>query len=369
MLTRRLYDSLPKREVVDGVEIRRLGYRRNRVLSKLSCVAAILGYLWARRKTYDIVMAVPCVKITDLLPAYLASLLTKRPYFVRATAMNTNFSFVLPRSAVPADKWLNILVPSAMWARAMHRASRIVVPSEVIQRRVVHFGFDRPLIIPNGADTERFRPASAAEKRALRDKLGLEQDATFVITTGRYVHPKNQMVLIRAFERLYQNGECRHVRLLILGATEEKQVSSNEQTLKTYVRRHALDRMVHFYDDVTNVPDFLRASDIFVLPTKADEGMSNALLEAMSCGLAVVTSDLPQVACTQPASHRLTISPDDVEALAAHLRRLLADAELRGANGRSQAEHIHRHHANNELAKRYHRLIAQLVELQYRPGA
>lgn len=83
----------------------------------------------------------------------------------------------------------------------------------------------------------------------------------------------------------------------MLGATERGQVTSNEKELKNYALQNDVEHSIIFIDDVNNVEDYLRASDIFVLPTMFDDGMSNALLEAMTCGLPVIASNIPQVMC------------------------------------------------------------------------
>ena len=55
-----------------------------------------------------------------------------------------------------------------------------------------------------------------------------------------------------------------------------------------------------FTDNVINIEVYLRVSDIFILPSVYNEGMSHALIEAMLCGLAIVASDMPQVTRTFP---------------------------------------------------------------------
>src|SRR5690606_35867493 len=140
-----------------------------------------------------------------------------------------------------------------------------------------------------------------------------------------------------------------HDRLfaLVLGGTEAGQAAETERQLKHYVAEHSLAGAVRFHEDVTNVEDYLRAADVFVQPTYFDEGLSNALVEAMMCGLALVASDIPQTAAALPAEGdaAILIPPRDVPALAEAMRRMLDRADFRSRSGAALAEHARREYS------------------------
>ena len=73
VLTRIVFPGLRQQESIDGIQVIRFGESRNRLLSKFYCVAAIVRYLIKHKNDYDSVLCVPCIKLTDLLPAFLAS--------------------------------------------------------------------------------------------------------------------------------------------------------------------------------------------------------------------------------------------------------------------------------------------------------
>src|SRR6185295_18528307 len=98
---------------------------------------------------------------------------------------------------------------------------------------------------------------------------------------------------------------------------------------------------VQLLGDRSDVPDVLAALDVFVLPSRT-EGMSNALLEAMAAGLPVVATAVggnPEVVA--PDGSGLLVPPDDPEAMAAAVARLLAapaEAARLGAAARRRVE-------------------------------
>jgi glycogen(starch) synthase len=83
------------------------------------------------------------------------------------------------------------------------------------------------------------------------------------------------------------------------------------------------------YADYDAVPELYRAHDVFVSPTYA-EGFSNTILEAMACGLAVVSCHAVGVVdCVRDDENGLLTDPGDVPALAASLTRIVTDTSLR----------------------------------------
>jgi len=83
------------------------------------------------------------------------------------------------------------------------------------------------------------------------------------------------------------------------------------------------------YADYDAVPELYRAHDVFVSPTYA-EGFSNTILEAMACGLAVVSCHAVGVVdCVRDDQNGMLTDPGDVPALAASLTRIITDTSLR----------------------------------------
>jgi len=361
VLTRRLFLKVAKHEVIDDIGIRRFGYFPVRIVSKLLCFISVTWYLLRHRREYDLVLCVPCDEFTDLLPAYFASLITKKPYVMRMTGF-PNFD-IMPSSPTksPTEAVRKLCLSLFPWNSAVKQAAAVVAQSEVLREAAIRHQVARCEVIPNGIRTERFKVSNNEERLSLRQHLGLPTDKVIVINTGRYDIQKNQITLIKAGERIEQNLGPGKMYILILGATEGGHVDSNETDLKRYVATRNLSMLTRFVDDALNVEDYLRASDIFVLPTYYPEGMSNSLLEAMSCGLPAVCSDIPQVKCTFPDESGLFFPAMDIETLAGHLMKLIDSRELRESYGDSLAAFARKQYSNTRLAQQYADLFYQIV--------
>jgi glycosyltransferase involved in cell wall biosynthesis len=126
-----------------------------------------------------------------------------------------------------------------------------------------------------------------------------------------------------------------------------------------------LEERVRFLGQRDDVPDLLAALDIFVLPSHS-EGVSLALLEAMAAGLPVIASrvgGLPEVVTDGDTG--LLIPPQDPEALAAALARLLDEpawAKKLGENARRQVEE---NFSLERLGREINEIYGELVEKKF----
>jgi len=189
--------------------------------------------------------------------------------------------------------------------------------------------------MPNGVDAERFRPGPDAS--GLRKRLGIPGDAivaAFVATLDRAHHFKRLDVAINALAEL----DDKHVHIVVAGGGE----------LVEEFRKHADVRgvgdRVHFLGAVphTELPDVLRAADLFLLTTEPPESFGIVLIEAMATGLPVVATDYPGVRAVVTQETGLLAPQGDARAVAARLREISelgpAGRKAMGAAGRKRAE-------------------------------
>ena len=103
--------------------------------------------------------------------------------------------------------------------------------------------------------------------------------------------------------------------------------------LQSLVRDLNLSDRFHFAGSLTNLPQYLSTSDIFVLPSRS-EGFSNAILEAMAASLPVVATDVGgNSEAVKDGVNGFLVPRDDPDALAAAIRRLLSDPSQAKAMG------------------------------------
>ena len=166
----------------------------------------------------------------------------------------------------------------------------IIVQSEALKKIVIDTNKKADVhIIPNGVDTHKFAPLeSDEEKKRLRTKLNLPVDAKLITLVGA-VHPrKGTDVLIEAWSTLVRKRPDIH--LILIGPRYDlshKELKQFKRTMEQRIEGSGKKANIHFLGQVDNVNEYLQVSDLFVFPSKR-EGMPNAVLEAMSSGLAVI---------------------------------------------------------------------------------
>jgi glycosyltransferase involved in cell wall biosynthesis len=169
--------------------------------------------------------------------------------------------------------------------------------------------------IPNGVDTDHFRPAGDQERTAIRRELQLA-GAPLAIFAGRLVTEKGIDKLIDAWPRVLRS--LPDAQLLLVGEGAER------PALEIRVRQLSLAHRVRFIASQADVAPYLRAADAFVLPSYA-EGMPIALLEAMACGLPCIATAVG--GSTQLIDDGVTgrlVPPGDTSALAGSLIEALS---------------------------------------------
>ncbi len=356
VLTRMVVPGLRKHEVLDGVEIERFSKNRVRWLSKIFCVVAFVRYLVKFKDEYDVVVCVPCSRLTDLLPAYLAALITGKPYVIRSTSTSLYDSVLDPSSGSVAGVLQRLFLPPLLWRKVLAKSETIINQSDAVRAKGLAHGFDSNLVIANGVDTNVYHPVSSDEKRALRHTMRIPEEATVIINTGRFVEAKNQIALLKVAKHFLDRGFDDFL-LLLLGATEEGQVTDSKPSLLQFIDENSLQNNVLVVDDARNVEQFLQASDVFVFPTKHAEGMSNSLLEAMATGLPVVASRMDQIICVFPEDYHYFFDPESSEQLGRLLWELVESPALRESSGKRLEKHVLQNYALTASVERYETLF------------
>lgn len=240
------------------------------------------------------------------LAALACATLPKRPALVRTRHISA------PVSANFANRWL------------YRQACTTATTGEALRRHLLDaLGLDpaRVVSVPTGIDTARFAPA---DKTNAKLALGLDPAHRHVGIVATLRSWKGHDFLLDAFARLNRPD----LRLLIVGtgpmapAIEEKIAA-----LKLS------DRVV--LAGQRNDPErWFQALDVFCLPSYANEGVPQAILQAMSCGLPIVTTPVGAIfEAVQDGASALIVPPKDAAALAQAIDRLLADPSLGSALG------------------------------------
>jgi glycosyltransferase involved in cell wall biosynthesis len=171
---------------------------------------------------------------------------------------------------------------------ALNRASRVFSVSDSLRQLAIKLGIEesKTRVVGNGVDTEKFQPVSKDEAR---QSLNLPRDAKVLITVGGLCERKGFHRVIECLPQLIERYPNLHY-LIVGGPSAEGDWTDR---LKEQVQTLGLTDQVHFLGTIS--PEKLKlplsAADVFVLATR-NEGWANVLLEAMACGLPVVTTDV-----------------------------------------------------------------------------
>jgi phosphatidylinositol alpha-mannosyltransferase len=178
-------------------------------------------------------------------------------------------------------------------------------------------------IVPNGVDVERFaEPGPPAP--------GLPE-GRIVLWVHRLDPQKGFPVVVRAFARVA--AELDDVQLVVVGDGRDRDAVGmlSEEDRRRVVMVGAVP-----HDDL---PPYHAAADAFVAPATGQESFGIVLVEAMAAGLPVVATDIAGYReVVRDGVEGLLVPPNDVDALAASLRRVLGDADLASALGRAGRE-------------------------------
>lgn len=221
-------------------------------------------------------------------------------------------------------------------------ADRVLVLSEdharsvPYLRRALERTPERLIEMPNGVDTEAFSPGG--DRSGLRERLGIGADevaAAFVATLDRAHHFKRLDLAIAALSRAHS----RDLHLVVAGGGELL------EGFRAAAADAGVEDRVHFLGPVPHaeLPDVLRACDLFALTTEPPESFGIVLIEALACGLPAIATDYPGVrAVIDDGETGYLVPAGDPAAAAAALDRMVAlGPEGRaaiGAEGRRRCE-------------------------------
>ena len=184
-------------------------------------------------------------------------------------------------------------------------------------------------VIHNGVDLEIFHPdLCRMHRQRIRKEQGIPQNAPLALFVGSGFERKGLPQLLEAFARLPR----RDAHLIVVG--RDRQATA----LCQRAQQLGIGTRVHFVGGQADVRPFYGAADVFALPTLYDP-FPNAALEAMACGLPVVTSTTSGAAeLIRAAENGFVVDALNIEALAQSLEAAICGGESMAAAARATAE-------------------------------
>ena len=273
--------------------------------------------------------------------------------------------FMKPAPAVVRTRHVSAPIAGNFASRWLYRrsADRIATTGETIRRHIIAVtGADPDKVeaVPTGVDPGRFDPDLYPDQAAVRRKLGLPENGRLIGIAATLRNWKGHQELLTAFEHLQANHPDLH--LIIAG--------DGPQRGRTETRKAAMqggDR-VHILGHREDVPAILAALDIFALPSRSNEGVPQAIVQAMIMGLPIVTTDAGSIGEVIRHEHNgLVVNKRDAGSLTAGLSRILREPELALRLGKTaRANALSRHTLDITLDRMERLMRAAIAETGHR---
>jgi len=306
-----LDEGLPKESMEEGFYVHRIFWRKIRFLGVISFWIKIF---WCLKNIKPDIVHVQSIGMG--IPGFLAKIFLKKPYVVWGRG---------------SDIYLPSTFKNTISKLVLRNAGAVIALTEDMKNEMRKFCDRDIFVIPNGINLNKFKNLS---KVNIRSKLKIKEDEKVVIFVGTLRPVKGVKYLIKAMEIIIQKNT--NTRLMLVGNGEDR------GKLEKLVKEFVLEKHVIFVGKVPNekVPEYMVASDVFVLPSLS-EGFPVVILEAMASGLPIVATKvggLPEI--IKDGENGFLVEPKNPKEIAEKVLLLLEDDELRERISRSFKEKV-----------------------------
>ena len=215
------------------------------------------------------------------------------------------------------------------------------------------FPASKVAVIPNGVDTIRFQPNHESRSQVRKD-LGLAPDTPLVGIVAALRPEKNHTLFLNAASKVI--GEIPKAHFVIVGDGSERTKIENT------IAAMNLGKKVSLLGTRSDTPRLLAAMDVFALSSH-NEASPVSILEALSCGVPVVSTRVGSVAeSVHDQRNGFTVEPGDRDALAERIQYLLMNKETAEMMGNVGREHVQSHGSLETMVRMYEHLIHSIFD-------
>jgi glycosyltransferase involved in cell wall biosynthesis len=267
--------------------------------------------------------------------SWIAAVATRLPASRAAIIRTRHLS--TPVKAGALNRWLYGSVPAC-----------VVTTGEAIRAHLIEqLGLNpgKVISIPTGADISRFRPA---DRTTVRARLGLGEGGPIIGIVATLRSWKGHRFLISAMNDPRLAG----TRLVIVGDGPQ------DRALREQAAASSAASRIIFTGQQQDVAPWLQAFDVFALPSTGNEGVPQALMQAMATGLPVVTTAagaIPEL--VREGETGLVVPTENVDALSGAIARLLADKELAARLGSAGSALIAKSFTSDSMLDRMEEIL------------
>lgn len=235
--------------------------------------------------------------------------------------------------------------------------------SEELKRdfsQTVKVPLSRIKVIPNGVDTNKFSGKyDTANLRAQiyeRFKFKINAGDLILGNIGSLKPGKNQKMLLSAIRRIKADGVSSNIKVIMVGEGPDRAM------LEKFISDFSLEEEILLLGYRDDIPELLSLFNVLVLCSiKNTEGLSNVILEAMSSGITVISTETTGTAevIRDNDNGFLVKTPDE---LIEKIKLLNSDRALRAAMGARAKEFIRQNYALEKMLQNYERVYLELLE-------
>lgn len=296
---------------------------------------------WSREERIDVLHA---HELMMAVYAGGAGVLARTPHVI---TMHGGVRF----ASAPRRRW-------ALKVSARRSSALIGVSDSTCDHLALTLGLPRTSValVPNGV------PFRAGQREQTRVALGVQPDETLLLAVGNLYKVKGHATLVQAAELLARRHDLPPWRIAVAGRGEE------EATLRAMISSAGLSKRVELLGLRSDIPDLLAAADGWLMPSLS-EGLPMALLEAMLAGLPTVCSavgGIPEL--IRPGDTGFLVPPEDANALADGISRLLCGRTEAGVLGERARAYAVSHYSIGTMVESYISLYRSSLPAKPRPS-
>ena len=302
----------------------------------------------------------------NYIPGFLKLLALRDPEIIHFHLFGSNFvakplAALLGKQALVVHDHTNaesrinnplLLVADALTNRL---SARVITVAESVRKLLIEregMGEERVITLPNGIDTEMFFPPTTEQKVSARKALGIPEGHFVVGGVGRLAEVKNPRAFLKVAARFLEHTPQANFVIAGTGPLEAE--------LRELGASKGIGDSVHFLGHISDRVGLYRALDALLI-TSNSEGTPMTLLEAMSCGVPVVSSavgGIPEVC--QNNRDALLVPPGDVEGFNNALKRLHGEGGLSGKLAENARSKVLERYEIRGLVRRIEGIYAEL---------
>ncbi|HGN2347210.1 TPA: glycosyltransferase family 4 protein [Proteus mirabilis] len=316
-----------------GIEVVTLPIEKKRG----SALMALRNWLKVHRQQFDVINT---HSSTDAwLVALSCASLRHSPAIVRTRHVSTDVSRSLPTRWLYLSSSAHIVTTGEKLRQTLHQYNR--------------FPLSQMTSVPTGIDLEKFSPQN---KQQAREKIGVPNKPTLGIVATMRVW-KGHKYLIEAWKTLHL--QFPDWQLLLVGDGPQR------KNLQPMVKRAGLEESVFFLGNRNDVPDCLNAMDLFALPSFGNEGVPQGIMQAMACGLPVVSTTVGAInEAVIDGKTGFTLAPQVQETLTNYLAKLMASDELRQQMGQASLAHAKAQFGLDNMLDKMEKIFINAISLK-----